>query len=158
MRSICSKHTFYPIIYAFLAHEHLRVRDDRARQERVLDGRAIDGDVVRLSAPTGPGAIAVGIGTKATATASAAFGKGITARRASNGGGDFRNLRTALRAPFCDFCDEIGRENACFGWSFGEGEWPQNQAKLHTFHNLSPLPPPFSPFFLPLSSSLSLRW
>ena len=52
MRSICSKHTFYPIIYAFLAHEHLRVRDDRARQERVLDGRAIDGDVVRLSAPT----------------------------------------------------------------------------------------------------------
>jgi len=28
---------------------------------------------------TGPGAIAVGIGTKATATASAAFGKGITA-------------------------------------------------------------------------------
>ena len=52
MRSICSKHTFYPIIYAFLAHEHLHVRDDRARQERVLDGRAIDGDVVRLSAST----------------------------------------------------------------------------------------------------------
>ena len=52
MRSICSKHMFYPIIYAFAAHEHRHVPDARARQERVLDGRAIDDDVARLSAPT----------------------------------------------------------------------------------------------------------
>ena len=52
MRSIYSIHMFYPIIYAFAAHEHRHVPDARARQERVLDGRAIDDDVARRSAPT----------------------------------------------------------------------------------------------------------
>ena len=52
MRSIYSIHMFYPIIYAFAAHEHRHVPRARARQERVLDGRAIDDDVARRSAPT----------------------------------------------------------------------------------------------------------
>ena len=52
MRSIYSKRMFYPIIYAFAAHEHRHVPGARARQERVLDGRAIDDDVARRSAPT----------------------------------------------------------------------------------------------------------
>ena len=42
---------FSIIFYAFVAHDHLHVRDARARQEHVLDGRAIDDDVDRLSAP-----------------------------------------------------------------------------------------------------------
>ena len=42
---------FSVIIYAFVAHDHLHVRDARARQEHVLDGRAIDDDVDRLSTP-----------------------------------------------------------------------------------------------------------
>jgi len=43
---------FSIVVYAFVAHDHLHVRDAGARQGHVLDGRAIDDDVDRLSAPT----------------------------------------------------------------------------------------------------------
>ena len=52
MRSIYSIHMICTIIYAFAAHEHRHVPGARARQERVLDGRAIDDEFARRSAPT----------------------------------------------------------------------------------------------------------
>ena len=57
-------------------------------------------------------------------------------------------LTTALRAPFCDFCDEIGRENV-FWLEFRRRRVAQNTGKATHLSQPSPSSSSFSPFFSP---------